>query len=513
MLDPGNKDDDGDELSELAPLVADEELGGDEFGGGVGMGLDLGDDETIGLDDSEGLGEALDPAQLLDLDDEAEPSWLAGSEASPDFDAGEDLEDEGSEDGWTTDTEAPTDWEDDFDPGGSEDEPLVDEGELGPDDLGGLGRTAPLPPLDAEAEADTFFDASELGFNDSLPPPPRGDDEPAVRMGGTLPGWLSPSRLSVEHGGPVGDGIFTLAAPGSVLVAASDRLYRQQNGRLEEHDVPELSGHEITSLAASSSGERWVAAGTGWGGVFRSLDGGQTFTAVSPLDPGGGSPPACYVAVQSSPKGPCLWARTATGSVFASEDCGESWAPVSVPGRALALTTATNNVHVLCVDDAGAVLASGASAGALTTRRVKSLRPERGRTYYLAALGDAIAIADEDDDAGPLLSIDGGSSFERASALQGLGPVAWAREGERVVLYGGVLLKGRSLLIRHEDGVDTTLLDVLDERAERGLRTRVDSSGQGRVYALLASSDGNSGTELWVATGVGLFKVTVGGAG
>src|SRR5262245_8377705 len=88
-------------------------------------------------------------------------------------------------------------------------------------------------------------------------------------------------------------------------------------------------GESVYSLAIDPSVPTTLYSGTALHGVFKSVDGGQSWTPVNaglPINPN-----AAVNALAIDPSAPAtLYAGTSTDGVFRSTDGGQSWTPVNV---------------------------------------------------------------------------------------------------------------------------------------------------------------------------------------
>jgi photosystem II stability/assembly factor-like uncharacterized protein len=121
--------------------------------------------------------------------------------------------------------------------------------------------------------------------------------------------------------------------PDEILVGTDSGIHRLDVREQKFQPVPSpMDSMQVWSIARSPSDADLIIAGTRPGALFRSTDGGASWTkAKAPL------PESClYVAyprvtkVQFDPKDHRLvWASLEVGGVFRSEDAGETWTEAS----------------------------------------------------------------------------------------------------------------------------------------------------------------------------------------
>ncbi len=346
-----------DDIIDLPPLPAIgdcEEVGTGEVGEESEL-LDLDGCEEVGTDDAEGLDD-LDVASLLDLEDEDGGSFL-DDELSGDAIVRLDEQLQlapGGEYGWAGDAEAAPELFEDVE--GLVDLPAVahaDDGEaLGEDgdvlSFAGDDELEGLPPLEESVGDGNEEIAEDLDLADD------GDlwlfGQDSVAAGSTeLP---PPVREVAEvlAQGAVED----LALSGDVLWLVGDDLRRIVGTSIETLPAQGLEPEELVSVTVEPHRGGALVVGTRLGGVFRSLDGGETFAAVNGWRSGREPTAASRVAFDGAGR---LW-LWAGGALHRSDDRGSSWkgpvlarpvidAAADDEGRLVVLASAGGGLEVL----------------------------------------------------------------------------------------------------------------------------------------------------------------------
>jgi hypothetical protein len=525
-------DDDDDVLDELPPLggeLDDEEPVGVEDAPEPELGT-LGTSEEVGLDDRAG-GVELSVEEMLDTADEEGERWTDGSEAAGDEIGSDGLERVATtEYGWIEDTEASDvgDLGEEIGFGDAEETAVDDAGEEGVDEIVALPSAGAdedavaLPPLrelateavgadalseDLDIAGDALIEGAELSF-----------EEEERLSGASLPPALAGGRVEVEWLGPSDDALYDVALVEGGVLAAGERLYLVRGGAFEPIRVP-LELDVLTSLAVGDGEARAIAVGTRLSGALASEDGGGTFAEVNGWRSGRVevSPSvAFFVAAEKHVEGTRLWGRTRSGALFRSDDFGASWSRPLLPAPVAAIACdPRGGVVALLVPARGdAQIASSDDGGhRWTVREVAGLvrSADSEAEYHVAAHGRTLAVASDGHVEGPHVSHDEGVSWSRLDALPSPGAIALVEERGAVVLYASLFFASadRGVLIRHVEGVSSALvLDVRAERERREIEGRGDPEGDNRVFALAARRVGTA-TELFVASGAGLFRVRV----
>lgn len=142
------------------------------------------------------------------------------------------------------------------------------------------------------------------------------------------------------------------ANPSLAVASLRTRLVRTVDGGRSWHTLPvSWAENEITSLLWLADGT--LGAGTGRGGLYRSLDGGDSWTAGQIGSEAGGSVLALAAAVEPLPNhSPGLLAGTWTG-LYASSDGGQTW-------TRLAPSLGLPQAHALLTSDTGLLLGTDA---------------------------------------------------------------------------------------------------------------------------------------------------------
>ncbi|MEM9072468.1 MAG: hypothetical protein AAGE52_28435 [Myxococcota bacterium] len=480
-------DDAGDldalELPPLPPLGSDEEVGVGE----VGIELDVGDEESIDLDDTEGLDD-FDPVDFLDLKEE---EGLLDDETS-DLEFDPDLQVDASEYGWTQDTEAdPELWEGD--------DPLVDELDAWTDDDGEVGtegdsllafegddEVVGLPPLrTGDDDEEETADDLELEDDGAIVLPDLSFEDEIRLMGSELPPPADVTA-SVVSRGAVYDLAFDDAA---VWVAGDDLQCIGPNGVIHSPAAKGLEPEDLLSIAVLPGSEgRTLVVGTRLGGVFRSLDRGETFAPINGWRSGGEPSVGCRVAFDRAGR---LW-MWAGGALHRSRDLGNRWAGPVLPspvvdavlddGRLVALCAAGAHLEVLrCRDDG------------LAFEAIAPTLPRGDGAPRLAVHGDRVAVAFEGDVQGPWLFEE---TWRREGSLGGVHLPLLTTAG----LFGALHIAGRDRGVVLRANPAAVMVDLVTLFGELPVRLREAGADQ-RIHALLASD-----RQIWIASGMGLVS-------
>ncbi len=509
-------DDDVVELPELGPLGDPEELGVD--GGEDEPAEPNTSSEDIGLDAETAEDDPFAFAEISQRDEE-ETRWLDGADAEAgdlvDMDA---LAGENEEYGHTAGNEAADDLEID-EPGGDEDERVAvgDAGEEGVDEEpveGGDDDTTALPPIDGQVEtakstSDQSAEDLDLGEDSRIDDEALGWDEDDGGL--ALPPPYPASLLDVVHLGPSDDAVLGFARAGGRSLAVGERLYELSGRELVVVDAPAIAEHALTSVAVTEAGA--IVVGTRMGGAF--VDRGEGFAPANQWRRDDASFDAFFVAVEPAEEGVArLWGRTRGGALFRSEDLGAKWSAPMLMSPVVSLAIDRGEVVVVMGSrSGGAQLARTRDGGrGFAMKEVIGLKGGASQgALHLAVRNGHVLVARDEEEGGPYLTRDGGTSWERVAALLGAGPAAFVHEEGRMVIYAGVFheAEDRGFVVRYPlDGEKSVVLDVREERQKRRLEARGDLEGDNRVYAVAAERR-DQATEVWIATGAGLFVVRV----
>jgi hypothetical protein len=309
--------------------------------------------------------------------------------------------------------------------------PQLDAGEDGPETDDESLTDGGLPPLDQDDDgaldqAEAFFDA-DLSVGEHR----RAWSSVWERLGAPLS--LPPSRALAR-------------VPRGVVSGGRELSRVDLEGAVEPLVARGLRGGEATRVLVL--GESLFVT-TERGGLFRSTDGGKTFSELSawrehvrPEDA------AVGLDVVGSEQG--IWGRTAQGYLLLSIDFGESWEKSDVDGF----------VHGLGMDDAGApvVLVRGVAESEVLRRTASGwtrtplprelLEGQVNGAASLSARGRSVAVAIEGE--GVVRSIDGGV-WSRLPGAQEVTALAMLDASGSVV----VAVQGRG---REEEGSAARLL-------------------------------------------------------
>ncbi|HJL14144.1 MAG TPA: hypothetical protein RMH99_00740 [Sandaracinaceae bacterium LLY-WYZ-13_1] len=514
-----DEDDDDDLILDLPPLGTgddestpeDDDLGLEDL---VATDTEE-DDEEVGLDDSTGLEDEQSLFALELPPEEAEAAeGEKGLEELP-FDEGIDAD--GEEEGWTEESGAASD--EPWDPHEADLPELAplgteDGGEEGLDevvDLGIDGDAVPhLPALDLDAGEDEEAEELSIGEDALIEEAALSFEEERRQMGREVPPALDAPGCTVAHLGPRAGAIYAVELSSHGSLAGGHALHRLGPSGLSPVDAPALADHDVVSIARLDDD---VVIGTRLGGAFTGAFDGD---ALGPLRRSEGlealdaSPQEFHLRAEAG--GARLWGRGAGGGLYRSEDRGRSWTGPLLLKPALALATPDEGgVVVLCAGrDAPAQLV-GSEDGGERWAAVDAPDLAEGDSY-LAVCGELVALASDADAGGPFLSADGGRSWARVPGLPPTGPMALVREPGGLSLYAAHFFEGsdRGVVVRYrpDGGEPGRVLDVAERAADLGDVDEGDREGDHRVYALRASSEGET-TVLHVATGVGLFRVRI----
>ena len=431
-----------DDLDDRLPPIDGEDSELDEFDGLVD---DSYADTLVGSEseppieeDTLGFDEPANPADTIPgalLDDSEELDADADEEAGFAEDLGSTLvdailfNDDSDEDSWTDDrSESQQMFETWIDPIDLSD----DETGVADDDL--CGEVGPVDDVfDELGSIDEELSLSEL-------------DEPALRLAGTLPGAWSPAKMRVEVRGR--EPVYVLGQGGGELVAG-ERLYRARSDAFESLGV-EGSHAEVLSIVELDAA---VLLATGWHGVQRSVDHGRTFMDLE------SAPKASRAPRVELLLGSCLWARDGAGHLYRSSDGGESWTAPIEPMSFSAWSVDGDRVVLLCASKRGFETAASEDGEGWDLVRVHGLRSADASVHRLCTRDGAVAIACPEDRLGPLLALDG-RRYHRLPSLADCHLLAFSpvRPG---VLYAVLrLAEGVDVLLRHDEGVEATILDL-----------------------------------------------------
>jgi len=496
---PSDKPRDPEPGNTLPAVPQDEELSdpGD-------LSEDLPPDEEGDLLDDRSQGEDLSPHELGIDDGTAEDGWTEESEGDEDGKP-EDVGDLGSEYGWTSDVEEPgtDDWDEDLGTG-PEDGPSVledagDEGAAEETDLGDLA----FEPLEHEEDGEEGDAHGEPGVGEGQA---LGEDR------AELPPRHDESRILLRSVGPAeGTLVVLVARGGGGLLAGGEGLYSaDESGMLSPVDDGPLESEAVTSISVDPTAADRVVVGTMLAGAFTSTDGGQELTAANgwraTARRGTASTWVCHA-------GATMVLRTADGELFRSADQGATWAPIALPGRALAHAgTPSGRLAVLCATPPGPTLVVSDDAGA--SLRAGPPRPElRGvaacSDIQLALGPGLVVLGAEDEVHGAWASRDDGASFAPWPAAPGVTAVAvHPTLSGRCVLAICLPAENRAAVLRTSDGgrTFTTLFELGTLRTLLHLDAHGDEEGENRVSGL---SWGPAGSSLLVASSAGGFIVQV----
>lgn len=500
---------DDDLLPGLPPLDDDEERGveGEDLDA-----LGVGDDEEdVGLDDDAGV--ALDSDELLDVGERESEGWTgAEDDAAALIPAEVDEEFDGEEQGWIADSEtAGLELLEGDDQGGDDESSgliAADSGEEGVEETG-LEDVGELPPLQGGAEVDA---EEEWDLDLGLGLGRAGGDEDAGDGG-----ELAVEPEAVVWIEPATESIAAVLRAGDALFAAGDSLFRVERERLVDLAPRGLVGRMLTSLAIDPRDARNVVVGTRIGGAFRSLDGGESFEAITQWLPPADRMRPCWVHAERHAAGARIWLRTEGGRLYVSDDLGARFreaegirdvvAAAADPGGGLVALARAADVFVLrrstdgeSWDDLGEPIAIG-----------------RGRaedTFTLGLSGSAIAVGRDGDGGVVHVSTDRGARWIALEALARPTAIAIADVGATPDRAHGAELyvaawnaRSASAIVVRRDATGTEAR-LFDSRRMVGRRDAGASEGEARVSSLWLDPTATARV-LWVATGIGLFRITL----
>jgi photosystem II stability/assembly factor-like uncharacterized protein len=201
----------------------------------------------------------------------------------------------------------------------------------------------------------------------------------------------------------------------------------------------ELAGHDAMNLVRTRSGATWAA---GHNVLFRRADGRGVWKEVRPS----GLPSLdLHGFAVDSRDGETLYAAVAGGGLYRSSDGGSTFTPVSeeVGGSVFGLAILPSG-RILAADSGRGVLASdddGESWNVALQAPVAGLAANPAKPSVVLAVGAAVQ-----------LSRDGGRTWRKVFALEdGGGPVAWAAGNSKVAYVVGF----DRVLYRSVDGGQT----------------------------------------------------------
>ena len=224
--------------------------------------------------------------------------------------------------------------------------------------------------------------------------------------------------------------------PERIVLGTHAGLYESADGGRTWQKGP-LGGNDAMNLVRTSGGRIWAA---GHNVLFVSDDGGRTWSEARP----DGLPGLDLHGFAADPKdGDRLYAAVAGEGLYRSVDGGRTFSLVSAD--------VGSNVFGLSVASTGRILAADPSSGVYAS-------DDGGRTWALVLNEPAIGVAVSPDrprsvlatGRGIFLSRDGGESWETVLVVEGgFGPVAWAPSDPRV---GYAIGPQRTLYSTHDRG-------------------------------------------------------------
>ena len=230
---------------------------------------------------------------------------------------------------------------------------------------------------------------------------------------------VAPPAVGLPHTPDYHTLLVSATDPERVVLGTHAGLYESRDGGRTWQQGP-LGGNDAMNLVRTRGGRIWAA---GHNVLFASDDGGRTWTEVRP----DGLPGLDLHGFAADPKdGDTLYAAVAGEGLYRSADGGRTFSLVS--------EEVGSNVFGLSVASTGRVLAADPSSGVYAS-------DDRGRTWAVALDEPAIGVAVPPDrprsvlatGRGIFLSRDGGESWETVLAVEGgFGPVAWAPSDPRV---------------------------------------------------------------------------------
>lgn len=472
-------------------------------------------DEEVGLDDRE-AEDLVGVSSELDIEEE-DAGAVAWTELSDAFDDVDEI-DEAEEEGWLDDRNGEDEPNDDEDFGDEDTGVREDRGEEGFAETEGGGEGDDIDPaleaihavgdLDADAE-DLDIDRDAL-IEDGL----IARDEPrAERV--ALPSVHDPAALRVDFLGPEADGIAALSiGEEGQLFAVGKHLYALEGEKLVARagEGPAADAASWASIARDPLSPSRMYLGAVDGSVWTSEDRGQHLRPAPHWSAGEAGRIATRFRVMSQAYrgGVRLWGLTDAGTLMRSDDLEAGWSGPLLLAHVVAFAIEGEEILVLCAGRRGALeLGRSVDGGFAWTMKQLPIQSARDRSAWVATLGSHIAVTTGDDGGECIVSSDGGESWRSLGSLHSGGPLAWIEEDGAPVLYRSVFVEGRDrgLVVRQPpDAAPTVVLDLAREPGMRALHTREEGDGEGRIQALVASA-GAEGTDLWVATPLGLFRV------
>jgi len=230
---------------------------------------------------------------------------------------------------------------------------------------------------------------------------------------------VAPPAVGLPHTPDYHTLLVSATDPERVVLGTHAGLYESRDGGRTWQQGP-LGGNDAMNLVRTRGGRIWAA---GHNVLFASDDGGRTWTEVRP----DGLPGLDLHGFAADPKdGDTLYAAVAGEGLYRSADGGRTFSLVS--------EEVGSNVFGLSVASTGRVLAADPSSGVYAS-------DDGGRTWAVVLDEPAIGVAVPPDrprsvlatGRGIFLSRDGGESWETVLAVEGgFGPVAWAPSDPRV---------------------------------------------------------------------------------
>jgi hypothetical protein len=460
--------------------------------------LDVADDAASSLDDA-AAGD-LDPAE--DDDEDAADGGLDWDDGDGEpVDADPSLT-EGDEGGWTEGSE--TSESDPWEPDERDDEEReigVDRGEEGIDEHVPAGAIDDAWVI-ASRDADLDGDADDLDVREDASIEATGHEASALQLprADVPTSWL----------GPAGEPVRAVTwAAGTVFVGAGVLL--ELTGDVLATVPCAVHEGEVTSVVRRGAE---IVVGTDAGEVLsiaRDADGALAQRGL----PRPGTRDSSLGAIDAVVLDTAIVVRTRGGALFRTNVDETGWVGpiVARPVRMVrgGVGAGDGSEWLLALagtpsDPSGDELL--ASPDARRFERVPLPPREPGvHLVGMARTGMTIALALSD---GPvMLSPDAGATWAPSAQLRDAQQVWLTRERGSVVLYAAMFHEAsdRGQLVRVTgDGEARVVLDVAHEARVRRLGGPGDPDGDGRIHDLAVDATGAE-TVLWVATGVGLFRV------
>lgn len=347
-----------------------------------------------------------------------------------------------------------------------------------------------LPDLDDDGEGEAGEDADAAW----LELPAEADvDEP--------PDW-APERWSMSALDTEAGALSALDVSGDVLVAGGDTLValvpgaaRPQHVDTNHRRVASVAwlGDRETLLYSDERGELWR--------VSRDFSTRESLTAFGP-----GPTPASVLLCRA---GTAVVARTGDGWLSGSTNGGDSFAPIDVRARVVALSTGASPFVALARDRLGPTLLSSDDGGAswqqLALDSVARVLAG-GDAPRVAARGDVIAIADFA--IGIAVSADRGATFTRLPGTSAVTALCVGELHGRPHVFAAQLaeLKGASHVLSIDAAAGTANIVAAIEGGatdEATLeRVRVDALAWDAARVRLIAA-GGAGVFAWQPPGVG----------